>query len=357
MILKTHNEFVIFDIGERYIKAILLRTNWDNSTEYVYATKIPSKGIVFNSISNLRALSDALFQLIYRIEIDVGTTVKLVAVVFSCCNFEIKKFQTAIGVNGIVKEEHMQNINYRLNFGIEKTIVGFFYKRYQLDNLSNIENPLHMCGSNLSLNASFVIIDGALIRNLITSFNRNEISVKYIGNANLITQTLIHEDNFVTIDIGYENSRAFIKAEQDQIANIVTIPFGFKHLLELIAQQTSESIDKCETLINISYSEQPRAITDLCRKFFKNLFSLFVAKLQTFELFEKSDINIYLINGITTIPLIDMFLRQTINRNFVIYEVTKKFSCIYNRNIFCNIMAVSNYIINESPNEYMMMIE
>lgn len=357
MIFKAHNEFVIIDIGEKYIKAMLSRTNWDGSIEYVYATKLPSKGIFQNTINNLRSLSDVLFQAIYRIEIDVGTTVKSVVIIFSFCNFEVKNFNTNITINGIVQEHHIQNINYRMNFGLNKSILGYLLKNYKLDALQNIEDPLHMCGINLSLNSIFLAVESDIIRNLITSFNRNEINVEFLGCGNLLNKTLINEQNFASIDVGYSSTRVLIQINTDHIIDFFVISSGFKDLLNILQKITGHTIEKCEQMISIFYEDSDKVVVDECRKFFKNLFYIILLKLQKFEIFNKSDLNIYLYGGIATVPLIDMFLQQNFDRNFLLLNIVQKFSSIYNKNIFSNIVGCSKYIVSNTELKYLSKIE
>jgi ABC-type antimicrobial peptide transport system permease subunit len=99
-----------------------------------------------------------------------------------------------------------------------------------------------------------------------------------------------------------------------------------------------------EKNIHISYGETPKETVDLCRKFFKNLFYLILSDLHKYNILYKVGVNIYLSGGITTIPLIDIFLEQSFDRNFIIHDVIQKFSSIYNRNIFSNLIATSEYI-------------
>lgn len=359
MILKTHNEFVVFDVGEKYIKALLVRTNWNGNVELVYGTQIASKGLVFNSIENLRSLSDAFFQLIYRLEVDVGTSIKSVIIIFSCCTVSIQKFHTSINVGGLVKEGHLQNLDYRLNLNLDKAILGFLYKNYKLDNLEKIHDPIHMCGGSLFLNASFLTIDHSFIRNLVTSFNRNDIDVGYAGLANLVSSSLVMEENFLMVDVGFSSTRIFIKTSEENSLDIAVIPRGFKLLIDALQKigHTAQSFK--ESSINISFENpQDQELTNLCRKFFKELFALVMDKIKTYAFLSKLNVNIYLINGITLVPLIDMFLMQTFDRNFVVFDIKNKFSCIFNRNIFTNCVAAALYITSKKENvDFFMKIE
>lgn len=344
--LNNDDGLVIFDIGERYIKAMFVRKNWKNELEFVYSTQNHSKGISFNTIYNLINLSEYLFKLIYRIEIDVGIVVKSVVVMFSCVEVQKKIFNHSINIHNFVNQDDLDNLNYKIKIQEEEDeiIIGNLYKNYSINKLKGIENPLHMNGTNLTINNCLFMINNVILKNIVASLNRNDMNVKYIGYGNLVVYEFIKEDDFVSIDMGYSTTRIMLKIKEDSINDFFDIPIGFKNLIYTIQKTKGCSLLEAENMINISFDEHNHEVINICRSFFKNLFEQILLDLNKFSYLNKNDVPILLYGGITTIPLINVFLKQVFDRNFMLYEVKEKFICEYNRNIFRNIVSMAHYI-------------
>ena len=334
-VFRIEEEFAVFDIGERTIKCLLFRIG--ENLDYIYTNEIESQGIENGNIINLISLSNAIFQLIYNVEVDVGTIVKNVIISFSFPKFEHKKFQENININGIIKKSHIQNLNYRLKFDVNDTIIGYLYKDYQIDKMDKIENPEQMCGSNLTLKANFITISNNTIRNLATIFNRNSISINFVALNGLISHFDILEDNFIMVEVGNKSTRVFTKFNSENFYDFYTIEVGFFHLLKEL-----NSIDSNVEKIQISYnSESKKEKVDISREFFRNLFSIILQKTKANRIF-----NIYLSGSICTVPLIDLFLKQKFDINFIIPN-TPEIPCSANPNIFRNCFSIAKYLFKD----------
>jgi cell division ATPase FtsA len=343
---RVHSEFIVFDIGERYIKALFVRYKWNGQHEYIYGLEEETDGIEDQYLVDLRKLSECIFKIIYKIEIEVGVSVKCVSILLSFGQFKIKKFDLSVYTNGIVNANHIEWLNNQLVVDSNETILGCIFDYYELDNLKYIENPIDMCGNNLKYKGQAVIYPTIFIRNILSAFHRHKIDVEYISFIPTINHTQIKENDYILIDMGYRSTRVLMKNHNCE-GSFFDIKIGFFNIIHKISETLGCSLSKAEEIITLS-PNQSLKVAEICSKILTETFIHIFTFINKSNFIYKYNTNIYLNGGLATVPLIKRFIELKFDKKVEILSTNKDFFTSKNHNIFNSCVHMANFIFDNS---------
>ncbi len=332
--MNQSSEVLIIDIGERFLKFLVVSFAPDNTFEYTYATQQPSGGIINGEVVNLRQLSEQIFKSLYKVEIDSGSSFNKVYICFSIGSLKSQVFQTTLDINGIIENKHIEYIRKELDFFCDDCIVDYLDYGYYVSNHKK-QDPVGMFAKTLRYECQFVSCNKDLIVHLTLALKRINVELLGFGIGTVKVMNRLLLGNSILVDIGFSSTRIITNLNNKKQIHIINK--GINHLLESLTVRNGKNIDQIEEILSISYKVGNFDMTESVRLFIFNLFSEvldIISKASTD--ISKFDYEICLYGACRAIPLIDVFLRQKFDRNFKLLTIDCDINTHNNINCFIN---------------------
>lgn len=244
---------IVFDLGERNIKAVLfkkLEEKWVAKECYIGK----SHGIKEGNIYNAEKLKECIRRYVYEMETSARAHADEISFAFSLENIvKIEMYSKDVQVNGKVTPSHIW---------IESKMksLNTIYKTYTLDNTFTTTNPIGLDCRNLTIREKVVDCSDPIFNFFLSIFEERP-------RTSIITFANALPTDYTICDIGYNTTR--IRTQGDMII----INKGAKDLLVKLCELTSQTIDIMQKRVCVSYlTNEEMTIVDECRIFFKEIF-------------------------------------------------------------------------------------
>ena len=242
---------IILDLGERNIKVVLIEQS-EGRLKYKDCYIGRSFGIKNGTIYDAEQLKECIKKYVYEVETNSRIQTNEISFLFSMDKIvKIKHFSpNTINIEGNIMSHHIPENEF---------LTDEIYTQFNLDNTLDLPNPLGFSCKQMQIKKKTLVYPIHLLDFFSSIFSSSKLSKMKFSN--------LLETNSIICDIGYNSTR--IRTPED----IVIVPMGCKHLLEVLNEKFHYSYEELEKKITISYFlNEKMSFVDECRKFFTELF-------------------------------------------------------------------------------------
>ncbi|MDD3614191.1 MAG: cell division protein FtsA [Candidatus Pacebacteria bacterium] len=233
------------DLGNQNIRLILAQQTDDLKTKILAALERPSDGLSRGSIVDYGAFVGSLFETFDDLK-KMGHSPKsaIVSVASPHTTFKIAKVVGGVArSDGEITKHDIEQLNEKfretINESGNKKILHIIPRQFNVDDLSNIKDPLGMHGYRLEMEAALVEVFIPHLKTLEKAFAETkkdviqEVFSPLASSLACLTKKQMNVGT-IMIDIGAENTN-FIIVEEDQILDAGILNFGADNITHDIA--------------------------------------------------------------------------------------------------------------------------
>lgn len=257
---RDNNNIVVgIDIGSSNVRVVVAEYLRDEvQPRVIGVSMLPSFGIRRGVITDVEDIAKVVNEAVENAERMTGIQIKkaILNIGGSDIGFQCSKGVVAIGrADGEVAEDDINRVIGEaqiISLPMNKEIVHVIARKYRLDDLDNIKDPLGMKGVRLEVDAMVIESSSAHVKNISkcayqANIEIEDLVLEPLASAKAVLNKKQKELGVVLINIGGGTTSIAVYEESDLIHSAV-IPVGASHITNDIAIGLRTSIDVAEKI-------------------------------------------------------------------------------------------------------------
>lgn len=257
---RENNAIIVgIDVGTSNVRTIIAQQNrGDEQPRIIGVSCLPSFGIRRGVITDVEDVAKVINESVEYAERMAGTQVKRAVLNIGGCDIGFQKSKGVIAIgraDGEVAEDDINRVISEaqvIPLPMNREIVHVIARKYRLDDLDNIKDPLGMKGVRLEVDALVIESSSSHVKNITKSTYQANIEIddlvlEPLAGAKAVLSKKQKELGVVLINIGGGTTSIAVYEEGDLIHTAI-LPIGAGHITNDIAIGLRTSIEVAEQI-------------------------------------------------------------------------------------------------------------
>ncbi len=250
------------DIGSQNIRAVIVQSQRDGSSNLVALLKAPSAGVRRGVIDNASSTTQALSTIIAQAKAAARGSTKNITSAIGSADIKVQYSKGVVAVSRADDEIYQDDVNRvlqsarALSLPANRIVIDTIIKEFLVDGITGIHDPLGMVGKRLEVNMLVIDAFSPSLKNLrrcveTLGATTEKVVVAPIAAANAVLSSEQKELGVMVIDIGFGTTKIAIY-EENRLVHVAVIPVGGANITNDLAIGLRIPIEVAET-IKLSY--------------------------------------------------------------------------------------------------------
>jgi cell division protein FtsA len=250
------------DIGSQNIRAVIVQSQRDGSSNLVALLKAPSAGVRRGVIDNASSTTQALSTIIAQAKAAARGSTKNITSAIGSADIKVQYSKGVVAVSRADDEIYQDDVNRvlqsarALSLPANRIVIDTIIKEFLVDGITGIHDPLGMVGKRLEVNMLVIDAFSPSLKNLrrcveTLGATTEKVVVAPIAAANTVLSSEQKELGVMVIDIGFGTTKIAIY-EENRLVHVAVIPVGGANITNDLAIGLRIPIEVAET-IKLSY--------------------------------------------------------------------------------------------------------